>query len=60
MKCIICSTTENVQKVKHLPLAEGRTGHITLAVWSEYCTGCMKEQGELFTKQMDEMLKSRQ
>ena len=60
MKCIICGTAENVHKIKHLPLAEGRTGHITLADWTVYCSDCMKQQGTLYTNQMDELLKSRQ
>jgi thiol-disulfide isomerase/thioredoxin len=60
MKCIICSTTEDVQKIKHLPLSEGRTGHVTLVDWTPYCEKCAKIQGDLFTKSMDELLKTRQ
>jgi hypothetical protein len=60
MKCAICGTRENVRKIIDLPLANGRTGHIKLSEWTPYCLDCIQQQSELFTKQMDDLLKSRQ
>ena len=60
MKCTICSTTENVKEITHLPYPEGRRGWVTLAEYTPYCAKCANEQGAIYAKQMDELLKSRQ
>jgi hypothetical protein len=60
MECTMCGISEGVRKFKDLPLAEGWSGYIRLAEWTPYCLPCAKEQGELFTKQMDDLLRSRQ
>ena len=59
MKCTKCGTSENVLKVKHLPLPQGIQGHITLKEWTEYCESCIKEQSESFHSMMQKHISNK-
>ena len=52
-KCEKCGTTENVRRIKKLPLPNGRGGHITLTNWTYYCAPCMTIASEKFTGFID-------
>lgn len=44
LKCSACGTLKNVGKVIHIPLANGRVGHISLTKWTNYCPDCLKAE----------------